>query len=69
MRVIDRRIQNGEPEKAGKPLRGDLAGCLRIRTGEMRIIYRINVHAQQVTILAVGMRRREEVYRLASGRQ
>ena len=65
MRVIDQRIHRGEPEKAGKPLSGDLAGCRRIRTGDTRIIYQVNERTLEATILAVGMRRREEVYELA----
>jgi mRNA interferase RelE/StbE len=69
MRVIDQRISRGEPDKIGKPLSGDLAGCRRIRTGDTRIIYRVDNRAHEVVVLAVGMRRREEVYRLASGRR
>jgi len=69
LRVIERRIREGEPDKAGRPLSGDLAGCRRIRTGDMRIIYAVDTGARDVTILAVGMRRRDEVYRLALGRR
>ena len=69
MRVIDQRIQHGEPDKVGKSLSGDLAGCCRIRTGDTRIIYRVDSRVHEVIILAVGMRRREEVYRLALGRR
>ena len=69
MRVIDQRISRGEPDKIGKPLSGDLAGCRRIRTGDTRIIYRVDSRTHQVVILAAGMRRGDEVYRLAHGRR
>lgn len=32
LKVISDRIQNGEPDKLGKALRGALTGCRRIRT-------------------------------------
>ena len=35
--VIEERIRDGEPDKLGKPLRGALAGCRRIRTRNTRI--------------------------------
>lgn len=61
--VIEARIRDGEPEKLGKPLRGTLAGCRRIRTGNTRIVYKVDGEAIQVLIVAVGARRDEEVYR------
>lgn len=66
--VIEERIENGEPDKSGKPLRGILAGCRRIRTGDTRIIYRVDGKAVQVLIIAVGARRDEEVYSAAGSR-
>ena len=32
LKVIEKRIAEGEPDKLGKPLRKTLAGCRRIRT-------------------------------------
>lgn len=66
--VIEERIRDGEPDKLGKPLRGALAGCRRIRTGNTRIVYRVDGNAIQVLIVAVGARRDEEVYQLADRR-
>lgn len=66
--VIEERIRDGEPDKLGKPLRGALAGCRRIRTGNTRIVYRVDGDAIQVLIVAVGARRDEEVYQLADRR-
>ena len=66
--VIGKRIQNGEPDKLGKPLRGRLAGCRRVRTGSTRIVYRVNVQALEVLIVAVGQRRDAEVYAAAGKR-
>lgn len=63
--VIEERIRDGEPDKLGKPLRGALAGCRRIRTGNTRIVYRVDGDAIQVLIAAVGARRDDEVYQLA----
>ncbi|WP_460140112.1 type II toxin-antitoxin system RelE family toxin [Pseudomonas sp. S2_E01] len=63
--VIEERIIHGEPDKSGKPLRASLAGCRRIRTGDTRIVYRVDGMAIQVLIVAVGARRDEEVYGLA----
>lgn len=67
-KVIRERIQDGEPDKLGKPLGEALAGCRRIRTGDTRIIYRVNVQAREVLIIAVGPRRGSEVYDTAEDR-
>lgn len=66
--VIEDRIRDGEPDKLGKPLRGALSGCRRIRTGNTRIVYRVDGEAIQVLIVAVGARRDEEAYKLADRR-
>lgn len=63
--VIEERIRDGEPDKLGKPLRGALSGCRRIRTGNTRIVYKVDADAIQVLIIAVGARRNEEVYKTA----
>lgn len=66
--VIEERIENGEPDKSGKPLRGSLAGCRRIRVGDTRIVYRVDGKAIQVLIIAVGARRDSEIYDTANKR-
>ncbi|MBV4493949.1 type II toxin-antitoxin system RelE/ParE family toxin [Pseudomonas sp. SWRI12] len=66
--VIEARIMNGEPDKTGKPLRASLAGCRRIRTGDTRIVYRVDGKVIQVLIVAVGARRDKEVYDAAERR-
>jgi mRNA interferase RelE/StbE len=68
MRVIDERIRQGEPDKIGKPLHGSLAGYRRLRTGHMRIVYRVNMDMIEVIVVAVGMRREFEVYSKAKRR-
>lgn len=68
MRMIDDRIRQGEPEKIGKPLHGSLAGYRRLRTGSLRIIYRVNMDLVEVVVVAVGMRREFEVYLKAERR-
>lgn len=68
IKVIDERIVKGEPEKAGKPLRKELAGCRRIRTGDIRIVYKVIKDEVRVLIVAVGPRRNNEVYDAAGKR-
>lgn len=68
LKTIEARIRDGEPEKTGKPLAGELAGCRRIRTGDVRIVYRVYVDVVEVLIVAVGPRRNDEVYRTARKR-
>ena len=68
MQVIDSRIRHGEPDKLGKPLRGSLAGYRRVRTGNIRIIYRVHVETNEVFIMAAGPRRNDEVYASAKKR-
>ena len=67
LKVIRERIAEGEPDKIGKPLRGALAGFRRIRTGDVRIVYRIN-GTEIVLVLCVGARRDDEVYESATKR-
>ncbi len=62
LKVISERIQQGEPDKIGKPLTGDLAGCRRLRTGNTRIVYKVYADVVEVLIVAVGQRRNDEVY-------
>ena len=62
LQAIEDRIENGEPDKLGKSLRGALAGCRRIRVGDMRIVYRLDKGTVEVFIIAVGARRDREVY-------
>lgn len=66
--VIIERLQNGEPEKTGKSLHGALAGYRRLRTGATRIVYRIEKQKIEILVIAVGMRRDDEVYEKANKR-
>ena len=68
LKTIETRIRDGEPEKTGKPLSGELAGCRRIRTGDVRIVYRVHADIIEVLIVAVGPRRNDEVYKTATKR-
>ena len=65
LKVIESRIRDGEPDKIGKPLAGELAGFRRIRTGDVRIVYRVQAEIIEVLIVAFGPRRNDEVYRTA----
>jgi mRNA interferase RelE/StbE len=66
--VIEERIINGDPENLGKPLRHELAGCRRIRTGDTRIVYKVHADQVMVLVVAVGPRRNQEVYKAARRR-
>jgi mRNA interferase RelE/StbE len=68
LKVIEQRLVCGEPEKVGKPLHGALAGYRRLRTGSMRIVYRVEKRKIEILIIAVGMRRDDEVYETADKR-
>lgn len=67
LRVIEERIAQGEPDKLGKALSGMLAGYRRIRTGNLRIVYKV-VGTEVILILCLGARRDDEVYESASRR-
>ncbi len=68
VKAIDTRLRQGEPDKIGKPLRDDLAGCRRLRIGDTRIVYRVDPRAVEVLVVAVGPRRDQAVYRRAGKR-
>jgi mRNA interferase RelE/StbE len=65
LKAVEERIINGEPDKSGKPLSGNLAGYRRIRTGDTRIVYKVVDDKIHVYIIARGNRRDDEVYDLA----
>lgn len=69
LKVIEERIRNGEPDKAGSPLWDQLADYRRIRTQDIRIVYHVNGKKIEVLIIAVGARRDSEVYENASKRR
>ncbi|MCU0831579.1 MAG: type II toxin-antitoxin system RelE/ParE family toxin [Rhizobiaceae bacterium] len=66
--VIRERLANGEPEKTGKALSGELSGYRRLRTGDMRIVYSVNRTEVEILVLAIGLRRDDEIYNLAMRR-
>jgi mRNA interferase RelE/StbE len=68
LKAIEQRIRDGEPDKSGKPLSGELAGCRRIRSGDVRIVHRVDADVVEVLIIAVGPRRNDEFYRTARKR-
>ncbi len=49
------------PQRVGKPLRGDLAGIYSARRGTYRVLYRINDSQLEVVVLRIEHRR--DVYR------
>jgi mRNA interferase RelE/StbE len=70
MVVFKRILQLGkDPEKQGKALLGDLAGCRSIRAGgRYRVVFTVNRGRVLVVVIAVGMRKegdQRDIYRLA----
>ena len=68
--LIDRFSINPLPKSEGgygKPLRGRLAGCFKIKLLDagIRIIYTLKREKGRMLIVLVGMRRDEEVYEIA----
>lgn len=49
------------PQRVGRPLRGDLAGIYSARRGTYRVLYRINESLGEVVVLRIDHRR--DVYR------
>jgi mRNA-degrading endonuclease RelE of RelBE toxin-antitoxin system len=49
-------------------LRGELKGFWKLRVGQFRVIYEVQEDEVVVSIVVVGFRRDEEVYRAALGR-
>ena len=45
------------PQRVGKPLRGELAGIHAARRGTYRVLYRINEAAREVVVLRIEHRR------------
>ncbi|MBP1770030.1 MAG: plasmid stabilization system protein [Candidatus Aminicenantes bacterium] len=52
-----------DPEKCGRPLRGELKGLWKLRVGEFRVIYEIQKEQVVVYVIKIGLRRNDEVYR------
>jgi len=65
-KVIRERIAAGEPDD-GKALSGVLTGYRRIRTGDLRIIYKV-VGTEIALLVCVGTRRDDETYGAATRR-
>ena len=55
------RLQRWPEVSGAKPLRGELSGCYRMRTGDWRVVYEIRDNVSLVLVVAVGHRR--EIYR------
>ncbi|MBI4352866.1 MAG: type II toxin-antitoxin system RelE/ParE family toxin [Candidatus Omnitrophica bacterium] len=57
--TIEKRLAV-DPDKAGKPLGGNLSGYRRLRVSKYRVVYRVK--RQVVTIFVLVVDRREDVY-------
>ncbi len=68
LKAIDEKIIRGEPDKIGKPLRGDLTGFRRIRVEDTRIVYRVKKKEVEVFIIAIEARRDNIIYKMTQKR-
>ena len=61
-----REYLSENPEKVGEPLRQELAAYRKLKMfNDYRIIYRVDKKRSTVYILAVGIRRNQEIYQEA----
>ena len=72
-KLIDRVSRNPLPASEGgygKPLSGNLAGCLKIklRAAGLRAVYKLERTEAAMLVIVVGVRADEEVYDLAEKR-
>jgi mRNA-degrading endonuclease RelE of RelBE toxin-antitoxin system len=56
VREIFSRLGNWPAVSGAKPLRGNLHGSYRIRTGDFRIVFKPSANGQIVTIWKIGNR-------------
>lgn len=68
MHAIDTKLTT-DPLSFGAPLAGDLAGYRRLRVGDCRVVYQVRERLVVVFVLAVGLRRDMQIYRIALKRQ
>jgi mRNA interferase RelE/StbE len=70
IKAIEHRLQQqSDPTLLGKPLRANLSGYFRIRIGNYRVVYKVSNEKIQIFIIAIGLRRDEEIYELADLRK
>ena len=62
LKAIRERL-GADPEKHGRPLRGELKGLWKLRVGEYRVIYEIDRGRVAAHVIKVGFRRNSEAYR------
>jgi mRNA interferase RelE/StbE len=67
IRAIRQRLAT-RPKDYGEPLRGELKGFWKLRVGQFRVIYEIHQDQVIVSVIMVGFRRDEGIYRAALGR-
>lgn len=58
-RAIEERLKV-DPVGLGKPLRYSLKGHRRLRVGDYRVVYRIDVQAH--TVIIVAIKHRKDIY-------
>jgi mRNA interferase RelE/StbE len=70
IKAIEHRLQQqSDPTLLGKPLRANLSGYFRIRIGNYRVVYKVSNEKIKIFIIAIGLRRDEEIYELADSRK
>jgi mRNA-degrading endonuclease RelE of RelBE toxin-antitoxin system len=56
MNEIFERLSKWPAVRGAKPLRGDLQGSHRIRTGDWRIVFRVSPDGEKITVWKIGNR-------------
>jgi mRNA interferase RelE/StbE len=56
MQAVIVRLANWPAVSGAKPLRGDLKGNFRIRTGDYRLIFRVSAAGDVLTVWKIGNR-------------
>lgn len=68
-RILEKKIETLiETPLLGLPLRGDLAGCYKLKISKYRIIYKIYNERLVILIITIGKRDNLIVYKIAEKR-
>lgn len=62
LKSIYRKLSK-DPESYGSPLLGQFKGYWKLRVGDFRVVYKINKDEVLVSVIKVGIRRDDKVYK------
>lgn len=64
LKVVRKKLTT-EPELYGKPLRNELKGFWKLKIDKYRVVYSIAKGKIEVSVVTIGFRRNEDVYKKA----